>query len=129
MREYWQMSSKRYGLPTSLYTQVVGVIRDYERLKTEYDRILNQSAAPPDGQPRGSNRIDTTSEKGLECAEISRKLKAVEQARYEVQEEYREGVWDNVVYGIRFPIDADRTTYYRHKKVFIKEVAKNLNWI
>ena len=128
-REYWQTSSKRYGLPTHLYTQVIGVIRDYERLKGEYDRILNQSASPPDGQPKGNNRTDTTSEKGMECAELSKKLKAVEQARYEVPEEYREGVWANTLYGVRFPADSDRTTYYRHKKIFIKALAKKLKWI
>lgn len=129
MREYWQTSRKRYGLPMHLYTQVIGVIRDYERMKVEYERMINQATNLSDDQLRENNPTDIINKEAIAFDELSKKLRAVEQARYGVPEEYRNGVWDNTLYGLRFPVDADRTTYWRHKKTFVQAVAENLNWI
>lgn len=129
MKDYWPASEKRYGMPVHLADSIKSIVRDYDRMKDEYAAILDKSANPPDGQPRGDNRIDTTSEKGMRCAELSKKLEAIEQARYAVQDEYRQGVWDNALYGLPYPEDADQTTYTKHKRLFMRAVAKKLHWL
>lgn len=126
MGDYMLKSS---GLPTYIQRQVKVIIKSYDEMKNEYDAILHSSPDPPDGQPRGTVNPDTTSREAIRRADLSKKLKAIEQSILIIPEEYRQGVWDNAVYGIRYPADADRTTYWRHKVVFFEAIARRMCWI
>jgi len=123
MRDY---ELKAAGLPKHVYRQVRAVVQGYEKTKTEYDAILYESLPPPDGQPRGTGVSDDTSRRAMRRARLAEKLEVVEQAILIVPEEYRQGVWDSAVLGIPYPLDADRSTYWRHKAKFYRKVAYGL---
>lgn len=126
VRDYRLKSS---DLPSHVYAQVIAIVRGYDSMKNEYDAILHTSPDPPDGQPRGTVNPDTTSREGVIRADISQKLEAIEQSILIVPEDYRQGVWDNAVYGIPYPLYADRTTYWRYKAKFFRAIAKRMYWI
>lgn len=119
----------KYQLPHPVRMRVIWLVRDYERLKREYDNAIWDSPEPSDGQPRGNNCGDPTEREGLKRAELSKDLEAIEQAFNAIPEEYQQGVWDNVVYRARYPMDAGIATYKRHRGKFLYRVAKNLFWV
>lgn len=126
MRDYYLQHSQ---LPRELYRQVEWLVRDYERLKTEYNNAIWNSPPPPDGQPHGDNTTDLTSKEAIKRAELFKKLEAIEQSKLHIPEEYREGVWNNILYKVPYPKNADRTTYWRHKSTFLRSVAEKMFWI
>lgn len=126
MREYKLKSS---GLPPYVYAQVIAIVRGYEDMRLEYDRMLEKSTRPSDGQPRGTSNSDGTSRQAIKRADISKKLEAIEQSLLKIPEEYRQGVWDNAMYATPYPNGADRTTYWRYKAKFFRDIAKRMNWI
>ena len=104
------------------------LVRDYNRLKEEYANIIHEMPHN-DGMPKGNMTGDPTLEKVLKTESISREVGAVEQALYQVPQEYRKGVFDNICYGDKFPIIAGEATYRRWRCRFIYYIAKNLNQI
>lgn len=126
MRDY---IPKSCGLPDNLANQVMWLIRDYERMKLEYDNAIWDSPGPPDGQPRGSNTSDTTSKEAIKRAELFKKIQAIEQSKLEIPEQYREGIWNNIVYRTPYPSIAGRTTWWTYKTKFLCKVAEKLYWI
>lgn len=118
----------QYQLPHPIRMQVIWLVRDYERMKNQYNDLMEKSPGPSDGQPRGTGTTDTVSETAMRRAELSEKIKAVEDAYSGIPEEYRRGVWDNVTYRARYPSDAGIATYKRQRKKFLYRVAKNLFW-
>lgn len=126
MRDYY---SKNSDMPEDLYRQTLWMIKGYDRMKTEYDNAIWDSPEPPDGQPRGGNTGDPTSREGLKRAELFRKLQAIEQAKLSLPEDYRDGVWNNVLYKTPYPKSAHRKTWWQYKTAFILRVARNMYWI
>lgn len=129
MRDYQKTKNNPYILPQPLYRQVLWLLRDYERLRTEYNNAIGNSPKPPDGQPRGGISFDQTEAEGIKRCELRTKINAIENAYFKIPAEYRKGVWNNAVNYSPYPMDADRVTYNRHKQKFIYHVAKNLYWI
>lgn len=114
-------------LPHNVYMQVLYLIRDYDRMKAEYDSLVEESPSPPDGMPRGSVTSDPTGNKAVRLEELGRKIRAVEAGRDIVPEEYRKGIWNNIVY--RLPYDTRYTSYrtYRyHRKKMLMTIAKRM---
>lgn len=77
MRDYQPTKNNPYILPHALYMQVVWLIRDYDRMREEYESSLDKSPAPPDGQPRGGSNVDSTQEKALTRANLWPRIEAV----------------------------------------------------
>lgn len=126
MRDYYLKTSE---IPEELYRQTLFMIKDYDRMKEEYDNAIWDSPEPPDGQPRGGNTGDPTSREGMKRAELFRKLQAIEQAKLSLPEDYRDGVWNNVLYKTPYPKSAHRKTWWQYKTAFILRVARNMYWI
>lgn len=126
MRDYYLKNS---DMPEDLYRHTLWMIKGYDRMKEEYDNAIWDSPEPPDGQPRGSNAGDPTSREGLKRAELFRKLQAIEQAKLSLPEDYRDGVWNNVLYKTPYPKSAHRKTWWQYKTAFILRVARNMYWI
>lgn len=120
---------KTSDMPEELYRQTLFMIKDYDRTKEEYDNAIWDSPEPSDGQPRGRNAGDPTSREGMKRAELFRKLQAIEQAKLSLPEDYREGVWNNVLYKIPYPREGHRSTWWRYKIAFIRKVAENMFWL
>ena len=130
MRNYQRKKKNPYLLPHNVYMQTLYLIRDYERLKDEYNQLLYASSMPCDGQPKGSGGVGRPAEnKAVILSGISTKTDAVENALKQIPECYRKGVWNNVLYGWRYPIDADERTYRTYKQRFIYAVAKKMLFI
>ncbi|MEG1136388.1 MAG: hypothetical protein RSD65_06275 [Anaerovoracaceae bacterium] len=126
MRDY---TLKSYGLTNEIANQVLWLVRDYKRMKTEYNNTIWDSPDPPDGQPRGNSIGDSTSRKAIKMAELFRKLEAIERSKLEIPEQYREGVWNNLLYKTPYPAGADRTTWWRQKTRFVHRVAEKMFWV
>lgn len=81
-----------------------------------------------DGMPKGSGISDPTAAKAAKISESARIVRVIDEEREKIQEEYRTGVWRNIMYGERYPDDADTRTYSRHKGRFVYNVAVRLGY-
>ncbi len=125
MSEY-QRKESRYILPRNLYMATLYQIRDYYRMKQEAEAALTASPEPPDGQPRGTAIGNTVESAAIRREKYVLMVKIVDEALEEIPEEYRRGVWRNIMNGEPYPDDASRNTYGNHKSRFIYEVAKKI---
>lgn len=128
MKEYTPKRAK-YILPGNMYLQTLLYIRDYHHLKVAAEELLLESPPPPDGQPKGSgigNPVERTAQRREHNLRI---IRTIERARDHIPEEYRAGVWHNLVDRKRFPSDADRTTYARYKSRMVYEIARELFYL
>lgn len=107
---------KSNTLPHPTYMRVIYAIRDYGRIKAEYESIAESSPAPPDGMPRGTDRSDPTAAKAIRLEDLGRQMRAIEAGLSVIPEEYRKQIYNNIVY--RIPYDTRYTSYgtYRYWK-------------
>lgn len=129
MSKEYQRRSTKYILPGNLYMQTIYLIRDYHRMKEEAEAILEESPAPPDGQPRGTARPNPVEQKAMRREKYLSIIRIIREAKQLVPKEYRRGVWMNVMYAEPFPLDAGRATYGRYKSQFVYEVARKVYFL
>ena len=127
MRYYQRQKHNPYILPKPVYVQTIWQIKGYHMLKERIDDIIN-STPTPDGMPRGSHISDPTAAKAAKIARHETVVKVIEEEHMNIPQEYRSGVWRSIMYGERFPDDADVSTYSRHKSRFIYNVATRLGF-
>lgn len=127
--DYQRTKNNKYILPREVYNETLWAIRDYPRMKKEVETIMVQSPPPPDGLPRGTNTGDETYIKAMQREKYITKMHAIDKALNTIPQEYRKGVWGNLVHGKPYPRDAAVRTYGRNKAAFIYRVAENLNLI
>lgn len=125
-KEYQRKYNNPYLLPKTLYNRTLGVIRDYERMKSERNDILHGGSCAQDGLPRGSGLGNPTESKALKLEQISRDMEAVEQALLLVDEDMRDGIMNNICYWVGYPRYPSRSTWARNKRFFVYNTAKNL---
>ena len=114
----------------TLKRRVLAVIRDYPRMKDRYHEILHSGGSvriSHIGSQKSGKTTSDTERKAIMLTALGDGMQAVEQALILVPEEYRRGVFDGVVHGVRAPSDAGRSTYWRWTQRFICNVAINLN--
>ena len=126
MTKDYQPKKTKYILPQGIYMSTLWIIRDYYRMKeSEEDAILTTPVH--DGMPRGSGISDPTANKALNLSgPIGGRIRAIEEAKKEIPEEYMHGIWNNIQYRMPFPQDAARETYSRYKSKYIYLVAEKL---
>lgn len=127
MKDY-QPKKTKYILPQAIYLSTLWTIRDYFRMQEEVKEI---AVAVPlqDGMPKSDNISDPTFAKAAKISNTMKRIRAIENAKMEIPEEYLKGIWDNIQYRSPYPMDAGRGTYSRYKSKFIYHVAKNLGLI
>lgn len=118
----------KYGLTKNLQLQTTWFIRGHEERLAEYNTLAWQSVEQ-DGQPRSTVPSDPTGVRAIRAAKLSDDIHAVELALEQLPEFYRKPVYDNVVRRRPWPIGADRTTFYRYRRVFIYYVARMKGWL
>lgn len=128
-RDYQRIRRNQWVLPHNLYRQTLYAIRDYPRLKEEYEYLLQGQSTEIDGQPKGNHIGDPTAATALKAERLHNRLKAIDDAKMVIPVEYRKGVWDNILYGKPFPKYAHKNTFGYHKAHLVYEVAKNLTLI
>lgn len=127
MRDYQRKLKNPYRLPKTLYRRVLAVVRDYERQRKEINDIL-YGTNEHDGISSGIPSKPTESA-AIRLLQYQTDVDAVEQALETVPKEYQRGVFDNICFGDKFPLNADISTWARWKAKFIYEVAKNINLV
>lgn len=127
MRDYQRTKNNKYILPSAVYHQTIWIIRDYYRMKQEASDILTESSAATDGMPHSANSpIDVVTRKAIKREKLIEKTTAIEAALSSIPSEYQKPIWKNILYGIPFPSNADRSTYGRNKAKFIASTAERL---
>lgn len=129
MRDYQRQKNNKYILPRAQYHRTLWLIRDYYRLKEEVKYIAESGPEPSDGMPKGNQISDPTANKAFKITKHLDIIKLIDAEKNNIPEEYRRGVWENIMYGTAFPLDADRSTYGRIKSRFVYKVAKGMEQI
>lgn len=128
-RDYQRKRKNPWLLPQNLYRQTLFAIRDYNRVKEEYEHLIEGQAVIMDGQPKGSDPGDPTAALAAKAERLHDQLKAVDDAKKVIPAEFMRGVWESIVYGAPYPRDAGTATYSRWKSRFVYEVAKNRTFL
>ena len=89
--------------------------------------MLEESPAPPDGQPKSSKTGDPVANMAARRERYGDYVRAIEKAKANIPEEYMLGVWHNILYGSPYPTDAGRATYTRWKSRYVYSVAQLLD--
>lgn len=127
MRDY-QRKKTKYILPNAVYNKTIWTIRDYHRVKDEVETMIAVGGGNNDGPPSGAPG-DPTFRLAVKYADYVDIVNAIESAKENIPQEYREGIWNNIQYGARYPQDAERSTYGHVKSKFVYEVAFNLHFV
>ena len=100
MRDYQRQKNNKYILPSALYHQIIWQIRDYYRLKEEYESIpaMGRSVTDYDGMPHGSPSFDAMDKKIIRMDKLKQVIDIVETEKESIPEEYRQAVWNNILY-------------------------------
>lgn len=125
MRDYQRHKNNKYILPRAVWHKTLWEIRDYYRMTEEAENLLVASPSS-DGTGRKGSIGDPTFAKASKRERLLRRIDVIDEAKATIPDEYRKGVWDSVMYGTRYPDDADRTTYARWKSRFVYTVAVKL---
>lgn len=127
MIHYQHKKNNPYILPHHVFYQTIWTIKGYFYQKEKMEDII--LATPEhDGMPKGSDHGDPTAAKAMKISDAARIVNVIDEEREKIQQEYRTGVWRNIMYGERYPGDADVSTYSRHKGRFVYNVAVRLGY-
>mgnify|MGYP000848633317 FL=1 len=126
MRDYQRTKNNKYVLPQTVYLQAIYKIRDYDRMVLELERALESSPEPSDGMPKGTGTSNPTERAVIKRSKYLNDVAVIDKCFNTVPNEYKKGVWNNIVFRERFPNDAARSTYGNYKALFVFEVAKEL---
>ena len=123
MKEYRPKKGK-YTLPAPVYFQAVWLIRGYYYYKDMADAIIDESPGMGDGMPHGGPSPDGVFNKATRRMKYTAITDMIDKELAKIPQEYRQGVWDNIIWRTAFPMDAGRATYARWKSRFIYRVAE-----
>lgn len=129
MKDYQPKS--KYNIPRDAYNTTLWIIRGYHRFVdiVKFEANTMKAIEYDKDHVQTSNDIDITFKAAIKIASCKEKIKAIETARDHIPQEYRQGVWENVLYHNRYPDDAALRTYERYRSKFIHEVAYSLDII
>ena len=91
MRDY-QRKKTKYILPNAVYNKTLWTIRDYHRVKDEVETMIAVGGGNNDGPPIGAPG-DPTYKLAVKYADYVDIVNAIETAKENIPQEYREGIW------------------------------------
>jgi len=110
--------------------RVLYIIKDYDRLKDEYNEILNSGNGSDIVTPKlGADISNPTEDKAIRLESISTEIYAIEKSLWIIPKEYQHGIKQNVIYGARYPDTAHYQTWQRWRQRWIYTVANLLKYI
>ena len=127
--ECQKQKNGKYKLPKTVYNLTLWRIRDYHRIKTLADDLLNLTSPILNKTPSGGNISDTVAQRAIKRDKYLSEIQLIDEALKEIPQEYQKGIWNNIQSGQSYPFDASRATYGRYKSKFIYKVAEKLNLI
>lgn len=119
------MSRHKYSLSShpEARQRALWLIRDYANIKAKVAILDGFGGGSSDGGPRSTLPHSSTEDIAVKRAELSAQLDIVDKAFEVVPEEYRSGIWENILHRSRFPDTAGLKTWKRWKQRFIWTVA------
>lgn len=119
----------RAHLPANVRRQVLYLVKDYDRMVSEADGILDESGKPSGGMPRSGSISDTVAAKAAKRERLLQRINAIDEAALMIPKDLRDAVFENVKDGTPLPDLAHPQTYYRWRSIFLYAVAEKLNMI
>ena len=122
-------------MPPTAYNRTIAIIRDYPRMVCEYERLkidTGVKATSYDGIPKATKPGNGLEEKAVKLADLEWEIKVIQDALSKVPEDMRDGIINNIIYGIRFPLNSygqlvpSLRTWKREKSMFVTRVAHAL---
>lgn len=111
MRDYQLVERKNpYWMEPSLWRKMLFIIKDYPRMKKTYDEM----------------HLSANGETKMRLEKMKDTINAIEKSWNAIPEEYRKGIYNAIVFGMKYPFDADVRTYGRWKARYVHEVADRL---
>ena len=123
MSDYQRIKQTKYILGQTVYNKTLWRIRDYNRIKDVLDNLIQQSHEESELTSKTNKVSDPILNSALRREKYLEELKIIDRCLDRIPEEYRKGVWNNIMYREPYPLYADRTTYGRWKSKFIYDVA------
>ena len=116
---------KGYKLTPRRRRIAIAIAREYPALLRARLEILHGSGSG-NGKPSGVS--DPTAAKGIRLTRVEEKIRGIEKAIGRVPQEYRQGVLDNVLFGVsRYTLEArghaGEATWQRQRERFLFYVA------
>lgn len=106
------------------------LIRDYPHIKARLDQIDGYgSGGGNDGQPRAHNPKSPVEGLAIKRAALADQLRPVDLAFDEIPEEYRRGLWLNIVERQRYPDYAALKTWQRQRQKLLWYVAEYAGYL
>lgn len=124
MNQYSGPYRKKYAKRRELLWRIRAEYLDGLR---EREEILEASAAPPDGQPRGTVTSDPTLSKAVRLTERGLFCDIVDHALKVVPDEYRAGVKYAAIFGHPYPSWAALKTWQGYQRRFLDQLAADLS--
>ena len=124
-----EQQARVYTVPKDVWDECICIIRGHERLKAEYDLLIQLSPPPPDGQPKSRYPGDPTGREAIRLGMMAMRINAVDEAFTIIPLEYRQAIRDKIVKRREYPDYAHRATYCRWKARMIKYLAERLLFI
>ena len=126
-RNYQPTKNNPYWLPHNVYMRVLYIIRDYPRMKSEQNDVIYTS--PENYNGAKNEHGDPTANKGVKISMMSKETDAIDVALKKIPKEYRNAIWDNILFDKPYMIPADMSTYRRWRSRFCYYIAERLNYI
>lgn len=126
MRDYQRRKQTKYILPRTVYHQTIWRIRDYYRLKELAEELIEERAGEETERVQNNAIGDKVASTAIKRERFLEDIRSIDSALEEIPKEYQCGVWNNVLFGQPYPIDAGRATYGRYKSKFIYIAAEKL---
>lgn len=120
------MSERQYTIPKDVWDECICIIRGYDRLRDEYESVLQSTPPPPDGQPKPTCPGNPTEREAMKRAMMAMRLNAVDEAFTVIHPDYRQAIRDNIVKRKRYPDYAHRQTFVRWKTRMVRYLAISL---
>ena len=127
---------KVLSMPSTAYYRTIYTIRDYPRLKREYELLKKETgvkAIEYDGMPKGNNVSNATEDKIIRLVDLESEINKMQELINTIPADMRDGILNNIYYGNRFPTNEwgqlvpSLRTWQREKGKFIAIVAHKLN--
>lgn len=116
--------NRGYKLPPDVQKRARWLIKDYPRIKMQYEEML-YSSPESDGQPRGTKISDPTGDTAVMLSAYTDDIRAVEKALKALPAEYAGVIYRHIVYGKPYASYANEKTWKHWTQVFYYLVAVN----
>lgn len=124
------------SMPSTAYNRVVSTIRDYPRIRKEYERLrleVGAKATTYDEMPKGTEQRNEVEEKAIRLADLENEIATMQELIDTIPQGMREGILNNIYYGNRFPpnewglLVPSLRQWQREKELFIVRCAHRLH--